>query len=55
MMMPPWSWWVQISDWSYRTSADHPYEVSTACRLPAELTKSEGESLAAHVGARGPR
>ena len=33
-----------LFDWSYRTFADHRYEVSAACRLPAELTKSDGQS-----------
>ena len=31
----------QLFDWSYRTFANHRYEVSAACRLPAELTKSD--------------
>ena len=30
-----------LFDWSYRTFANHRYEVSAACRLPAELTKSD--------------
>ena len=33
-----------LFDWCYRTFADHRYEVSAACRLPAELTKSDGQS-----------
>ncbi|NRA98117.1 MAG: DUF393 domain-containing protein [Planctomycetes bacterium] len=31
----------QLFDWSYRTFANHRYEVSAACRLPAEYTKSD--------------
>ena len=31
----------QLFDWSYRTFANHRYEVSAACRLPAELTKTD--------------
>ena len=31
----------QLFDWCYRTFANHRYEVSAACRLPAELTKSD--------------
>ena len=37
----------QLFDWSYRTFANHRYEVSAACRLPAELTEideSDGSS-----------
>ena len=30
-----------LFDWCYRTFADHRYEVSAACRLPAELTKTD--------------
>ena len=30
-----------LFDWSYRTFANHRYEVSAACRLPAELTKTD--------------
>ena len=30
-----------LFDWCYRTFANHRYEVSAACRLPAELTKSD--------------
>ena len=28
-----------LFDWCYRTFADHRYEVSAACRLPADLTR----------------
>ena len=28
-----------LFDWCYRTFANHRYEVSAACRLPAELTE----------------
>ena len=31
----------QLFDWSYRSFANHRYEVSAACRLPAELTKTD--------------
>ena len=31
----------QLFDWIYRTFADHRYEVSEACRLPAEFTKND--------------
>ena len=31
-----------LFDWSYRTFANHRYQVSAACHLPAELTKSDG-------------
>ena len=31
----------QLFDWSYRSFANHRYEVSAACRLPAELEKSD--------------
>ena len=31
----------RIFDWSYRTFADHRYEVSAACRLPPELGQSD--------------
>ncbi len=30
-----------LFDWCYRTFANHRYEVSAACRLPAELTESD--------------
>ena len=30
----------QVFDWSYRTFANHRYEVSQACRLPAVFPKS---------------
>ena len=30
-----------LFDWCYRTFANHRYEVSAACRLPAELTKTD--------------
>jgi predicted DCC family thiol-disulfide oxidoreductase YuxK len=31
----------QLFDWSYRTFANHRYEVSAACRLSAEFEKGE--------------
>ena len=31
----------QLFDWSYRTFANHRYEVSQACRLSAEFTQSD--------------
>ena len=31
----------QLFDWSYRTFANHRYEVSRACRLPVESLPSE--------------
>ena len=30
-----------LFDWSYRTFANHRYEVSAVCRLPAELPEDE--------------
>jgi len=48
------SWWLipfylfsiipglsHLFDWSYRTFANHRYEVSAACRLPAELPEDD--------------
>ncbi len=33
-----------LFDWCYRTFANHRYEVSAACRLPAELPKTNESS-----------